>query len=314
MPSIKPPFKIAVTTGDTDGIGLEVTLKALLKIPIKKNIRYCVFRWIETPEYLKKTEQKVLHRYSPYSLNFIFQDTPAPFWVQSAADGCLSGKFNALVTAPMSKEIIHSCGIKGIGHTDILKQKTKAKDVHMAFLGNNFNVLLATGHLPISNVSKQLTLNVLKTSINAANNIRLLLAPKESKKPIALVGLNPHAGENGLIGSEERRVFRSALIFAKNSKIPVVGPLVPDAAFFIENWSKYSIYITPYHDQGLIPFKMIHGRNSGIHVSIGLPFIRTSVDHGTAKDIFGKNIANPSSMAEALMWAEALGKRKQNGI
>ncbi|MES2962733.1 MAG: 4-hydroxythreonine-4-phosphate dehydrogenase PdxA, partial [Bdellovibrionota bacterium] len=120
--------------------------------------------------------------------------------------------------------------------------------------------------------------------------------------------LNPHAGEEGLIGESELDVHAKALAFAAEKKIAVEGPLVPDAAFFEKNWKRYSVFVANYHDQGLIPFKMIHGQESGIHVTMGLPFVRTSVDHGTAKDIFGKDKADPRSMYQALEWAIRLSR------
>ena len=112
-------------------------------------------------------------------------------------------------------------------------------------------------------------------------------------KKIAVLGLNPHAGEGGLIGNLEKTLF---------ARLPkgVVGPLVPDAAFLKKNWPLYSIFVCLYHDQGLIPFKMQHGQDSGAHLTLGLAFVRTSVDHGTAVDIFNKNVANPNSMLEAI--------------
>jgi 4-hydroxy-L-threonine phosphate dehydrogenase PdxA len=118
-----------------------------------------------------------------------------------------------------------------------------------------------------------------------------------------LLGLNPHAGEKGIIGSEEGQVFSHALSSVRAAGMKVFGPLSPDAAFMKENWKQYSLYVCCYHDQGLIPFKMIHGQDDGVHVTVGLPFIRTSVDHGTAKDIFGKNRANPQSMLAAIKLA-----------
>ena len=107
------------------------------------------------------------------------------------------------------------------------------------------------------------------------------------------MGLNPHAGEKGIIGNCEADLFR---------KLPSAfsGPLVPDAAFLKKNWKTYSLYLCLYHDQGLIPFKLVHGQDSGVHITLGLPFLRTSVDHGTAEDIFNKNVANHASMLEAI--------------
>ncbi|MCB0363235.1 MAG: 4-hydroxythreonine-4-phosphate dehydrogenase PdxA, partial [Bdellovibrionales bacterium] len=149
-------------------------------------------------------------------------------------------------------------------------------------------------------------------SLIAASRLRKLLKPSLREKPIALVGLNPHAGEDSLIGNEEEKIFLTALKEADRNKIAVEGPLVPDAAFSPENWSRYSVFVCPYHDQGLIPFKMIHGQKSGVHITMGLPFVRTSVDHGTAKNIFGKNRANPNSMVEALKWAIMLAKQSRD--
>jgi 4-hydroxythreonine-4-phosphate dehydrogenase len=120
---------------------------------------------------------------------------------------------------------------------------------------------------------------------------------------LAIVGVNPHAGEQGLLGDEEA-LLRQLL------GADVRGPLVPDAAFLPANWGLYSVYVCPYHDQGLIPFKLVHGFDSGVHMTLGLPFIRTSVDHGTAKDIFGKNKARAGSMKDAITTAIRLAKEK----
>ncbi|MCB0384980.1 MAG: 4-hydroxythreonine-4-phosphate dehydrogenase PdxA, partial [Bdellovibrionales bacterium] len=166
-----------------------------------------------------------------------------------------------------------------------------------------------TGHLAHKDVAAALTQELVSESIQAANKLRKLLPKKQRDKPLALLGLNPHAGEEGIIGVEENDVLIPALKDARRHKIPIQGPLVPDAAFFKENWNQYSVFVCPYHDQGLIPFKMIHGQDSGVHVTMGLPFVRTSVDHGTAKNIFGKNRANPSSMIEAIKWAIMLAKQ-----
>ena len=147
-------------------------------------------------------------------------------------------------------------------------------------------------------------------AVRAADELRKVLDKKQMSRPIAILGLNPHAGEQGLIGSVENRIHAKVLETAAEEKLNVDGPLVPDAAFFPKNWSKYSVFVANYHDQGLIPFKMTHGQESGVQVTMGLPFVRTSVDHGTAKDIFGKNKADPRSMLQALEWAIRLKKNK----
>ncbi len=160
----------------------------------------------------------------------------------------------------------------------------------MGFVGKEFNVLLATDHISLSSVESQLLNGEFKKALRSADLFRKML---KDKRKIGVLGLNPHAGEKGIIGNCESRLFK---------KLPpqFEGPLVPDAAFLKKNWKRYSVFQCLYHDQGLIPFKMQHGQDSGVHVTIGLPFIRTSVDHGTAEDIFNKNIANCSSMLEAI--------------
>jgi 4-hydroxythreonine-4-phosphate dehydrogenase len=173
----------------------------------------------------------------------------------------------------------------------------------MGFVGKSFNVVLATGHIPVSHISQAVNEPALLGALNAAKQMQSLLPKSQGKRPIALLGLNPHSGDGGLIGKEEVELFPRVLEGAKSLGIEVLGPLVPDAAFNEKNWRRFSTYVACYHDQGLIPFKTVHGFNSGVHLTLGLPIKRTSVDHGTAKDIFGKNIANPNSMIEAIRWA-----------
>ncbi|MEN0058579.1 MAG: 4-hydroxythreonine-4-phosphate dehydrogenase PdxA, partial [Bdellovibrio sp.] len=211
-------------------------------------------------------------------------------------------------TGPLSKTLIYESGLRDMGHTDILKRVSKTQNVHMGFLGREFNVLLATAHIPLNKIAQSLTTENLSLALINANHLRKILPTSLARKPIGLLGLNPHAGEAGLIGDEEGQLFPSLLSFARQHKIPVSGPLVPDAAFLKSNWKKYSVFLALYHDQGLIPFKLVHGQQSGVHISVGLPFIRTSVDHGTAKDIFEKNKALPHSMRDALTWAVKLSR------
>lgn len=310
----RPLLKIAITTGDTNGIGLEVTFKALLRLGPQKNIQYIVFRSSHTPSPLKKMERLLAQKFQPHSLRYEIRKTSPAHWVEEAGRLCLTQNIQALATAPLSKETIQNAGFAAIGHTEILKKLSGAKSVHMGFLGKKFNVLLATGHVAIKNIGQALTEESLWDALTAANRLRQVLPALAAKRPLALVGLNPHAGEKGLIGLEESTFYAKVISRAAQNSIPVIGPLVPDAAFFKENWSKYSIFVCSYHDQGLIPFKMIHGQDDGAHVSLGLPFVRTSVDHGTAQDIFGMNIANPNSMIEAILWAQKLARKALNGI
>jgi 4-hydroxythreonine-4-phosphate dehydrogenase len=313
----KGPLRIAITSGDVDGIGAEVSAKALAKIKPKSGVYFYLWRssrcstrdlnlidrsfkriTVNTwPEALKVTPDS--HRY----LIDINSNLPPPIWVETSAQAAHFGHIDGMVTAPLSKTSIVASGLKDLGHTGILKRVTKSKELFMGFIGDKFNVLLATGHIPIEDVASQLSSARLEKAAWAADALRLVLDKKLVARPMALLGLNPHAGEDGLIGITETKVHRTVLASVRDSGMKIEGPLVPDAAFFEANWSRYSVYIASYHDQGLIPFKMIHGQESGIHVTMGLPFVRTSVDHGTAKDIFGKNKADASSMALAIDWS-----------
>ena len=176
----------------------------------------------------------------------------------------------------------------------------------MGFFGKQFSVVLATGHSPLARAIIEFSPSRLTRAIAAAERLRSILPPRQAALPLALVGLNPHAGESGLIGKDE--IWLTKLVRDLSTSIDIVGPLVPDAAFLPPNWKRHSVYICPYHDQGLIPFKMVHGFDSGVHLTLGLPFVRTSVDHGTAKDLFGKNKAEHGSMKDALRVAIRLSK------
>lgn len=320
---------LAVTTGDADGIGLEVSCKSLFTIGPQKNVRFIIYRSLncekKQKKYLSLLDKKFdrviisdpvslldfiknssadLKKRPSLLVDYATEDS-APAWVEHAAQLCTMRTFHGLTTAPLSKKLINDSGLSDMGHTEILKRITKSQDVYQAFIGKYFNVLLATSHIPLSRVADKIRQpDTLLRALTAANQLRLSLPKNQAKRPLALLGINPHAGEYGLLGNEESSLFAP---FCKQQKI--IGPLSPDAAFLKKNWSKYSVYIACYHDQGLIPFKTIHGQDSGVHVSIGLPFIRTSVDHGTAKDIFNKDIANAASMTEAIEFALSVIKK-----
>jgi 4-hydroxythreonine-4-phosphate dehydrogenase len=308
--------KIIITTGDTDGIGLEVSLKALLRRSSHGQFEYLLFVPAQIHPSLKKLYAAVQKRFVTRTvkslkdalllprrkgLTIIANNNSPASWVEQSARACVQHPEMALVTAPLSKELIKATGYKAVGHTEILKSVSKSRSVFMAFLGQHFHVLLATGHVSLRDVPSALTKSCLSEAIQAGIRLRAILPTIQRRRPIALVGLNPHAGEHQIIGAEESLLYKN-FISQKYKKV-LVGPLVPDVAYQKSFWRKYSLYIAPYHDQGLIPFKLVHGHENGTHVSVGLPFIRTSVDHGTAKDIFGRNRANASSMEQAIRWA-----------
>ena len=309
--------KILLTSGDPNGVGLEVTAKALEKLGPQKNVQFILFRSPKSELKQLKRIDKKFDRVVVHSLNEalkfsskkssqfldIESSDSAPKWVELAATACHEKSADGMVTAPLSKTLIQKEGYNAKGHTEILQKIAGVKDVHMVFIGKEFNVLLATGHMALAKVPEAVTTEVLELALNQALKLRKILKKPLQKLPIALVGLNPHAGESGLLGQEEITTF-SPLV----KKIrEIVGPLPPDAAFLKQNWKKFSVFVCPYHDQGLIPFKMIHGTH-GFHLTFGLTFIRTSVDHGTAFDIFGKNKADGSSMLDAIKACIAMSR------
>jgi 4-hydroxythreonine-4-phosphate dehydrogenase len=323
---VSSPLRIAITTGDADGIGTEVAAKALAKLRPKAEVSFYLWRSARCPKshliLIDRSFKRVTVNSWPEALKVpldspkilvdINSNLPPPMWVEITAKASFFGHIDAMATAPLSKTAIAAAGMKDIGHTDILKRVTQSKNLFMAFVGDKFNVVLASGHLAIQDVPKNLTSERLELAIRAAAELKVLLPKSFSAKPIAVLGLNPHAGEEGMIGKEEQEIHIPIIAKLAKAGTKVDGPLVPDAAFFPVNWKKYSVFVASYHDQGLIPFKMIHGQESGVHITMGLPFVRTSVDHGTAKDLFGKNKADASSMRLAIEWAIRLGRSTKN--
>jgi 4-hydroxythreonine-4-phosphate dehydrogenase len=324
---VKRPLRIAITTGDADGIGTEIAAKALAKLRPQAGVNFYLWRSPRCPNshlrMIDRSFKRITVTSWPEALRLqpdsskelidINSNLPPAVWVETAAQASDFGHLDGMATAPISKTSIKAAGFKDIGHTDILKRVSKADNVFMAFIGEKFNVLLATGHLSLEKTPDAVSAKTLEKAVDSALSLRALLPKKLASKPIGLLGLNPHAGEEGLIGSEESKIHLPLIKKLKDQKLPVEGPLVPDAAFLPQNWKEYSVYVANYHDQGLIPFKMIHGQETGVHISMGLPFIRTSVDHGTAKNIFGKDKADPSSMRLAIEWAIKLAKKRDGG-
>lgn len=310
MPSQRQRITLAITTGDTDGIGLEVTLKALNKLGPRPAVSFIVFRERMAPQHLQSLDAAVSKRFTKDHLQVFDMAVNPAAWVELAAKKCLQNTWGGLITGPLSKETIQSFGFSDVGHTDILKRVSGQSELHMGFLGDYFNVVLATGHLSIRDLPARISVPALRSALRSTQVLCSFLPASLARRPIGLVALNPHAGENGILGAEEQTVYKKFLALPTTRRARCVGPLVPDTAFFKKNWRQFSAFICSYHDQGLIPFKMIHGHKSGVHVTLGLPFIRVSVDHGTAKDIYKKNIADPSSMIRAIQLAEKLALRR----
>lgn len=213
---------------------------------------------------------------------------------------------NSIITAPISKLALAKAGIKFPGHTELLADFFNVKNYAMMFVSKQMKAALITIHIPLKDVPKSITKKKLITTIDVIHNS--IISDFGMKNPkISILGLNPHAGEEGKIGSEEVTLLKPTL---KSLNYKIHGPEVPDAYFGNKLYKKYDCTIGLYHDQVLIPFKLLNF-NKGVNYTAGLPVVRTSPDHGTAFDIAGKGIANPDSIIEAFRFAKLINKNRR---
>ena len=224
--------------------------------------------------------------------------------ITSAVAGIQNGFFSGLCTCPISKEALQKSGHLYPGHTEMLAHLTKCNDHVMMLAGNTLRVTLATIHCGIKQVSnllnKESLLKLYQTTHRSLQVDFNIPSPK-----LAVAALNPHAGEGGMFGSEEIDIISPSIEMAKKEGMVLHGPFPPDTIFFKAARGEYDAVICMYHDQGLIPFKLLHFED-GVNVTLGLPIVRTSVDHGTAYDIAGKGIADPTSLLAAVKLANQI--------
>ena len=302
--------KIAITTGDPNGIGAEITIKALNSLNVPPRDIVIV------------SNSKVLNAYGQLNNNYEVIEVEYGSKIRAGEVTADAGDFSFrllqkaceikprfIVTAPTSKEAMNLAGHKFSGQTEVL-EKFLAHDgqkAEMLFVSKEFRILLLTRHLPLKDVSKKLTKAVI---IEKVERLRSYFQNKLyiQKPSFALCALNPHAGENGLLGDEEDKIMLPAIEAVRNRGINITNPLPADTLFIggVQNYLKgekmpYDCYIACYHDQGLIPIKSVASEKT-VNMTIGLDIIRTSPSHGTAFDIAGKNIANPESMIEAIKY------------
>ncbi len=227
-----------------------------------------------------------------------------------AIDDAKLGRISAIVTAPLNKEAMHAAGLDFPGHTEILAERTATKHVAMMLVNEQLRVILTTIHIALSEVSKTITQALALRTIELAHKACVgmgITAPR-----IAVAGLNPHAGENGKFGREEIEIIAPAISQARSQGIDATGPWPGDTIFMRARRGEFDIVVAQYHDQGLIPIKYL-GVDEGVNVTVGLPFVRTSVDHGTAFDIAGQGIADPSSLETAFRLAMNMLGRTAKG-
>lgn len=228
--------------------------------------------------------------------------------IRAAVRDAQAGVVGGIATAPVNKLAFARAGLPWKGHTDLLAELTGAARVAMMFWSEPLKVVLASVHVPLAEVPRVLTREVLDGIIDlSARELPHIVATGELR--LALAGLNPHAGEHGLIGTEEQRVLGPAVEAARARGINIQGPFPGDTIFVRAVRGEFDAVIACYHDQGLIPVKLL-AFGTAVNVTLGLPIIRTSVDHGTAFDIAGKGVADPSSMIEATLLAARLATRR----
>ena len=285
--------RIAITVGDPAGIGPEIARKTA-----------------ENPG-VRAACEPVLYG-PPSSAHFtpgvLSADAGRAAYdaIVAAVRDAVAGQVDAIATAPVNKLAFSRAGLSWKGHTDLLAHLTGAPRVAMMFWSEPLKVILATVHVPLADVPQALTSDHLEGIIDLAAQGLPMFGVGSPR--IAMAGLNPHAGEESLMGTEEQRVLRPVVDAARRRGIDISGPYPGDTIFLRASRGEFDAVIACYHDQGLIPVKLL-AFGSAVNVTLGLPIVRTSVDHGTAFDIAGKGVADPSSMIEATLLAARLAKR-----
>ncbi len=231
-------------------------------------------------------------------------------YIEEAAQWVMDGKVDAITTCPINKQAINEAGFPFSGHTELLAHLAQASSVAMMFLGSRWKVVLVTTHLPLREVSTSITrdrvLSTIRITDEGLKGYFGIVHPK-----IAVLGLNPHCGEDGLFGDEEKTEIIPAITTARSHGIEVEGPFSADSFFDLSRLTPFDAVISMYHDQGLIPIKLFDFKEA-VNFTLGLPYIRTSVGHGTAYEIAGKGLADPTNLIRAMLTASNLSKLKRN--
>lgn len=326
---------IGITCGDLNGIGIELIVKTFSDTRI---LELC------TPVIFASNKVINFYRKSVPEINFNFQSTKdlsrlnakqvnvfncweedvvinpgimnelggkyAVMSLQAASQALKENKIDGLVTAPIHKKNIQSAEFTFTGHTPYLKNFFGVNDVVMMLCAGSFRVALVTEHVPVNEIAKHITKENIASKLNIINQ-SLQKDFGIDKPKIAVLGLNPHAGDEGLIGTEEETIIKPAIKEAKNNNMMVIGPYSADAFFARSSYKRFDVVLAMYHDQGLIPFKTL-AIGEGLNYTAGLPAVRTSPDHGVAFDIAGKNKADISSFTTAVFECiDIINRRKE---
>ncbi len=313
---------IAITMGDPSGVGAEVVVKALHKRPttvttvvvgsmdrLHKAARCAgidvTIAAVEHPDQAL-TGSRVIYCMDP---GVPTQDIPfgkvsaaggeaAYRYLETAARMAMDGTFQAIVTAPLNKEALHAAGHIFPGHTEMLAHLSGTPEVSMMLMAPRLRVIHVTTHIGLRHAIERIEPGLVERTIRRGHEA--LLRAGVARPRIAVCGINPHAGENGLFGDgEEAQKIEPAILKCRADGLLVEGPLPADTLFFLARRGDYDLVVAMYHDQGHGPVKVL-GLEAGVNITVGLPFVRTSVDHGTAFDIAGKGIADEQSLLEAI--------------
>ncbi len=331
-------LKIGITLGDMNGIGPEIIIKTLADNRMLQSYTLIVYgssRVLNAYRKGMETEELTFHGIKsadqalPKKANLISvtkdelniepgivskQAGKLAFGsLEMAVKDLASNKIDALVTAPINKKNIQSQDFQFPGHTEYLAKYSNVDDALMFMCSDNLRVGIVTGHVPLKDVSKLITRQAIVKKLEAMN--KSLKQDFSIEKPrIAVLGLNPHAGDDGLLGAEEKDVITPAISEAHNNGVFAFGPYAADGFFAAGTYAKFDAVLAMYHDQGLIPFKALTG-DMGVNYTAGLPIVRTSPAHGTAYDLAGKGIASENSLRQAIyMAADIYQTRKENRL
>jgi 4-hydroxythreonine-4-phosphate dehydrogenase len=326
---------IAISMGDPAGIGPEVIVKALADPALRYKARYIIYGMNELLHYAADQAEfdvfwwrdqfggrlrvyphdVVVVDYDQYSMLGTAVRAPSKMGGEASMRFCLDaieaanqGLVDAVVTAPIAKESWKLAGYHYPGHTELLAHKTGARRWAMMFAGGPLRVVLATVHIPLMGLWGRLNIGAVFSPIELMH--QALVEWFDIPKPrLAVCGVNPHAGEHGQFGDEEERIIAPAILMAREQGIDASGPYPPDTIFMQARDGKFDGVVAMYHDQGLIPVKLL-AFDQAVNLTVGLPIVRTSPDHGTAFDIVGRNKANPGSMRAAIDLAIDLAMRR----
>lgn len=319
---------LGITLGDVNGIGPEVAVKAAEKgAPGSNHLILIGDAGIITAAYarLRKAPPPVwqpgqrpaarVMQWSPSSLrplkrnpgaSTVSASRAAYAWLEAATDLALKGTLKAIITAPINKAGFQKAGIDVQGHTELLADWAKVKHVDMMLCSGDLRVVLATRHVPLRQVADTLSRRGLRATITMTAQALDWFGAR--RKRIAVCGLNPHAGDGGAFGDEERTIITPAIKQVQWPGATVLGPVPSDTVFHQVQQGAYDAVVAMYHDQGLAPFKMV-AFDTGVNVTLGLPFVRTSPDHGTAYHLAGQGVARADSMRAAIEMAARLVRR-----